>query len=61
MTSGQQYRGGSEWQHGRDVKDLTPYLGDPNSIPLYSHEVIWFLIGPQLPASLPNVHFYEEF
>ncbi len=58
-TSGQQYRGD---QSGSTIstRTLTPWLGDPNQIPLYSHEVIWFFIGTP-PPTLPNIHFYEEY
>ena len=59
-TSGQQYRGG-----GPDTtvpeNTLQPWIGDPNQIPLYSHEVIWFLVGPNYPTQLPAVHFFEEY
>lgn len=38
------------------------YLGDPTSIPLYSHEVIWFEVGTGNPdaAHLPGVSFAVE-
>ena len=60
LTSGQQYRGGGP---DTDVPEntLTVWNGDPNQIPLYSHEVIWFLVGPNYPASLPAVHFAEQY
>ncbi len=40
---------------------LSLYTGDPRAIPLYSHTVIWILVGSNTPppASLPNV-FFEE-
>lgn len=60
-TSGQQYRGGGNANSTIPESDLTLWYGDPNTIPLYSHEVIWFLVGPNYPASLPSVHFYEEY
>lgn len=58
FTTGQQYRG--------DVavtpeQDLTPWYGDPGTIPLYSHEVIWILIGPNYPTTLPGISFDEQF
>ena len=61
-TSGQQYRGG----HGNvniPVSDLSWYNGDPNQIPLYSHEVIWFFVGDPstYPKSVPYIHYYEEY
>ena len=63
-TSGQVYRGGNQ-PYGSTVPEstLAPWNGDPNQIQLYSHEVIWFFIGPPstYPTSLPNVHFYEEY
>lgn len=60
FTSGQIYRGD---QDGQTVPEsaLTEYVGDPNQIPIYSHEVIWFLVGPNYPASLPSVNFYTEY
>ncbi len=63
LTSGQVFRGDTSGKAGATVpeSDLTPYYGDPNQIPLWSHEVIWFLIGPPYPTSLPSVHFAEEF
>ncbi|HET9029481.1 MAG TPA: hypothetical protein VFN49_04835 [Candidatus Aquilonibacter sp.] len=60
-TSGQTYRGGGNANSTIPESDLTPWVGDPNTIPLYSHEVIWFLVGPNYPTSLPAVHFYEEY
>lgn len=60
LTSGQQYRGGGSSAIVPE-SDLQVWNGDPNQIPLYSHEVIWFLVGPNYPASLPNVDFYEEY
>ncbi len=62
FTSGQVYRGSHTpgWPVTKE-QDLTPWYGDPNSIPLYSHEVIWFLIGPNYPSTLPGVKFAEEF
>lgn len=63
LTSGQVFRGVVSSNDSATVPEttLTPYFGDPNQIPLYSHEVIWFLIGPQYPASLPSVRFWEQF
>ncbi|HXW51407.1 MAG TPA: hypothetical protein VEJ41_05400 [Candidatus Acidoferrales bacterium] len=60
LTSGQVYRGD---QNNGDVPSSTYtfYSGDPNSIPLYSHEVIWVLVGPTYPPSLDGVSFYTEF
>jgi hypothetical protein len=72
FTSGQTYRGGSNCSGtappagtpiGPPVtpeSDLTLWTADPNTIPLYSHEVIWFLIGNDYPTALPNIHFYLE-
>lgn len=59
-TSGQVYRGN---QNGGVVpaSTLTQWTGDPNAIPLYSHEVIMLEVGPTYPAQLPNVAFYTEF
>jgi hypothetical protein len=60
LTSGQVYRGD---QNGGEVPSSTYtfYGGDPNGIPLYSHEVIWLLVGPTYPASLDGISFYTEF
>ncbi len=60
LTSGQVYRGGGPASTIAE-SDLTVWQGDPNQIPLYSHEVIWFLVGPNYPASLPDIHFWEEY
>ena len=63
LTSGQVFRGVLNAGGDSTVPEsaLTPYIGDPNQIPLYSHEVIWFLIGPHFPSSLPSVRFWEQF
>ena len=62
VTSGQVYRGGP---HNAVVyrSMYTTWLGDPNAIPLYSHEVIWLEVGPTYPdpSTLPNIIFYSEF
>lgn len=56
-TSGAIYQGEGE----QTVSNSTyaQYTGDPRSIPLYAHEVIWVIQGsPAYSASqLPNVHF----
>jgi hypothetical protein len=41
----------------------TEYSGDPNAIPLYSHEAIWLEVGPAyvLPPNIPAVEFYTEY
>jgi hypothetical protein len=41
----------------------TEYLGDPNAIPLYSHEAIWVEVGPAfvIPPNIPEVVFYTEY
>jgi len=60
MTSGQVYRG--DQNNGKvPSSTYTFWSGDPNNIPLYSHEVIWLLVGPTYPASLDGVSFYTEF
>jgi len=59
-TSGQVYRGGP----GNGVvyrSTYTQWMGDPNAIPLYSHEVLFFEVGPAYPTILPNIIFYAEF
>jgi hypothetical protein len=73
FTSGQTYRGGGNCDGnippaGTAINstgitpetDLTLWTGDPNAIPLYSHEVIWFYVGSGNPTSLPQVQFAEE-
>lgn len=60
ITSGQVYRGGP----GNGVVYRSSYRrwsGDPNAVPLYSHEVIFFEVGPNYPTILPNIIFYSEF
>jgi hypothetical protein len=71
-TSGQVYRGGGNCSGNEPPagtvlgnnttpeSDLSLWTGDPNAIPLYSHEVIWYLVGSGNPTSLPNIHFDEE-
>lgn len=38
------------------------YTGDPHAIPLYSHTVVWILVGSGNPtgSSLPNIEWYVE-
>ncbi|MGH7683118.1 MAG: hypothetical protein ACREMT_02135, partial [Vulcanimicrobiaceae bacterium] len=40
---------------------LSLYTGDPRAIPLYSHTVVWILVGTNTPspANLPNILFAE--
>ena len=60
FTSGQQYRG--DQNNGKvSASTLTFWGSDANSIPIYSHELIFIEVGPNYPASLPNVSFYTEF
>ncbi|HTV91423.1 MAG TPA: hypothetical protein VMG98_01770 [Verrucomicrobiae bacterium] len=71
-TSGQVFRGGGDCSGnippsgtvlGGPIipeSDLSLWTGDPNAIPLYSHEVIWYLVGPNDPTSLPQINFDEE-
>src|SRR5262249_37785032 len=62
LTSGQVYRGGGAVDGSTTQENtLQQYYGDPNQIPLWSHEVIWFLIGPNYPSKLPSVHFDEQY
>ena len=39
------------------------YSGNPNTIPLYSHEAIWLEVGPTyvVPPYIPAVTFYTEY
>jgi hypothetical protein len=39
------------------------YFGDPNAIALYSHEAIWFEVGPPYytPPYIPEIVFYNEY
>lgn len=58
FTSGQQYRAlGTGTNRVISETLLQQWTGDPNAIPLYDHEVIWFLVGPNYPSALPNVDF----
>jgi hypothetical protein len=71
-TGGQVFRGGADCSGNipppgypqptsvTPASDLSLWTGDPNAIPLYSHEVIWYFIGSGNPSSLPNVNFDEE-
>ncbi len=45
------------------VKNYAVYTGDPNQIPLYSHEVIWIQVGQPYRAAnqLPTIRFYTEY
>lgn len=62
FTSGAQYRGdGTPGAPVTAESTLQTYAGDPNQIPLWSHEVIWFLIGPNYPSQLPGISFDEQF
>jgi hypothetical protein len=60
-TSGQVFRGGGGANLTVPATDLSLYNADPNTIALFSHEVIFILVGPKFPTSLPNVKFYIEF
>lgn len=60
ITSGQIYRGGP----GNGVvyrSSYTQWTGDPNAVPLYSHEVLFYEVGPKYPSVLPNIIFYSEY
>jgi hypothetical protein len=39
------------------------YFGDPNAIALYSHQAIWFEVGPpyNVPPYIPEIVFYNEY
>ncbi len=56
FTSGQKYNPIGQYLVKADT--YTFYGQDPTNIPLYSHEVIWIEVGPNYPASLPNVGFF---
>jgi hypothetical protein len=60
-TSGQVYRGGRTNGTFVSSSTYTQWTGDPNAIPIYSHEVIFFEVGPTYPVQLPNVNFYTEY
>lgn len=60
-TSGPVFRGGGGAALDVPWTTYTLYTGDPHNIPIYSHEVIFVLVGPTFPTSLPNVHFYSQF
>lgn len=42
-----------------DSNTLSFYSGDPHQIPIYSHTVIWVVVGTPPQSGLPNVHFEE--
>ena len=56
-TSGSLYQGTGDQVVSNTT--YTQYSGDPHTIPLYGHEVIWIETGTSLPAAgaLPSVHF----
>jgi hypothetical protein len=60
LTSGQTFRGGGSSLNIPE-NSLQQYMGDPNQITLWSHEVIWILIGPNYPSTLPSIHFDEQY
>ncbi len=61
FTSGQFYRklpmGGGVFKESL----LKPWTGDPAAIPLYDHEMIWYLVGPNYPTGLPNINFADGY
>ncbi len=61
-TSGQISRGGPGSSGEVLSNTYTLYNGNYSQIPLYSHEVIWVLVGSGNPtgASLPNVSYWDE-
>ena len=61
-TSGQFARGGPGTHGEIGSNNYSLYVGDPNAIGMYSHEVIWVLVGTGNPtgSSLPNVNFFTE-
>lgn len=64
-TSGQVYRGGcvstgsTPWQCEVGDSEYSLWTGDPRSVPLYSHEVVWYEVGSGNPDAqhLPGVSF----
>ena len=60
FTSGQVFRGADANSGVVPASDLTYWGSDPNTVPLYSHEVIIVEVGPTYPTSLPGVFFYIE-
>lgn len=60
FTSGQVSRG-DENNGVIPATDLTYWGQNANTVPLYSHEVIYVEIGPTYPTTLPNVSFYLEY
>jgi hypothetical protein len=59
FTNGQSYHGGPHTST-QYRSSFTQYFGDPSAIPLYSHEVIFYEVGPTYPTILPNIVFYSE-
>lgn len=62
VTSGQRYQGGIPSGEVYS-SSYSYYTGDPNLIPVYSHEVIWLLVGSgnPTPQKLPNIVYYQEY
>jgi len=58
FTSGARYRY-IDPKNGGTVpeSDLRQWTGAASGIPLYNHMVIWYLVGPNYPASLPSINF----
>jgi len=65
ITSGQQFRGGNNGYVLSNTYRTWDFnsQGDPNDMPIYSHEVIWIMVGSGNPDinSLPNIKFATEF
>lgn len=64
VTSGQQYRGGGKgYVYSNTYRYFDMSSGDPNDMPIYSHEVIWIMVGSGNPNidQLPNIKFSEEY
>jgi hypothetical protein len=62
VTSGQVYRGGTPAGFV-SAGTYSVWNGDPNQIPLYSHEVIWIEVGANNPPpnKLPNIEYVQEY
>jgi hypothetical protein len=60
FTSGPVSRGGTSTTLVPSTT-LTYYGANPNTVPLYSHEVVFVEVGPTFPSSLPSVNFYLQY
>lgn len=62
-TSPQQYEHNCNPNCYTGSSTYSLYTGDPSQIPLYSHEVVWILVGTGNPTGnqLPNIEWYAAY